>query len=34
MTGQWMNERKDKWKMRKQMAQGRPLGWAMMLGLG
>lgn len=34
MTGQWMNEQKDKWKMRKQMAQGRPLGWAMMLVLG
>lgn len=34
MTSQWMNEPKAKWKMRKQMAQGRPLDWAVMLVLG
>lgn len=34
MTSQWMNEQKDEWKMRKQMAPGRPLNWAVMLVLG
>lgn len=34
MTSQWMNEQKDEWKMRKQMAPGRPLDWAVMLVLG